>query len=62
MLDGDPASPERKGTATPPSFWPMSIVATVAISATAEILFSELSVAAYVQGPLKTAVAIHRLK
>jgi len=38
MLDGDPAPPRERGTAAP-CFRPMSIVATVAISATAELLF-----------------------
>jgi len=27
VLDVDPASPRKKGTAIPPNFWPMSIVA-----------------------------------
>ena len=27
VLDGDPAPPEKKGTAPHPIFWPMSIVA-----------------------------------
>jgi len=27
VFNGDPAPPEKKGTAPPPNFWPMSIVA-----------------------------------
>jgi len=27
VFDGDPATPRKKGTPTPPNFWPMSIVA-----------------------------------
>ena len=27
-FDGDPATSSKKGTPTPPNFWPMSIVAT----------------------------------
>jgi len=27
VLDGDPASPSRKGAQQPPNFWPKSIVA-----------------------------------
>ena len=30
LLDGNPAPPPTKGAQQPPSFWPMSIVATVA--------------------------------
>jgi len=30
VLDGDRALPRERGTAAPSSFWPMSIVATVA--------------------------------
>ena len=41
VLDGDPAPPTERGTAPPPTFWPMSIVAKPsAISATAELLFT----------------------
>jgi len=27
VFDVDPATPRKKGTPTPPNFWPMSIVA-----------------------------------
>jgi len=27
VLDGDPAPPTERGTAAPPTFWPMSVVA-----------------------------------
>jgi len=27
VFDGDPATTRKKGTPTPPNFWPMSIVA-----------------------------------
>jgi len=27
VFDGNPAIPSKKGTPTPPNFWPMSIVA-----------------------------------
>jgi len=27
VFDGDPATSRKKGTLTPPNFWPMSIVA-----------------------------------
>jgi len=30
VFDVDPATPGKKGTSTPPIFWPMSIVAPVA--------------------------------
>jgi len=41
VLDGDPAPPTERGTAAPPTFQPMSIVAKRSpISATAE-LFSK---------------------
>jgi len=38
VLDGDPALPTERGTAAPPTFRPMSIVAKQSpISATAEL-------------------------
>ena len=40
VIDGDPVPPTAKGAQQPPSFWPMFIMATVAISATTELLFS----------------------
>ena len=27
VFDVDPATPRKKGTSTPPNFWPMSVVA-----------------------------------
>ena len=31
VFDVDPATPQKKGTTTPPNFWPMSIVASAKV-------------------------------
>jgi len=49
VLDGDPAPP-KGGTAPPPTFWPMSIVAKRSpISATAELLLRYASMQTDIQ-------------
>jgi len=37
VLDGDPAPPAKGAQQPPPSFWPMYVVTTVALSVTAEL-------------------------